>query len=52
MKYHQVTPEERYMLAALRRQGYNNSQIARTLGRHRSTVCRAGSRNSAPADGR
>jgi IS30 family transposase len=40
------------MLAALRRQGYNKSQIARSLGRHRSTVCRELLRNSTRADGR
>jgi IS30 family transposase len=39
------------MLAALRRQGYNKSQIARELGRHRSTVCREVRRNSTRADG-
>lgn len=52
MTYRQLTPEERYMLAALRRQGFNPSQIARSLGRHRSTVCREVSRNSTRADGR
>jgi IS30 family transposase len=40
------------MLAALRRQGLNQSQIARSLDRHRSTVCREVSRNSTRADGR
>jgi len=39
------------MLAALRRQGLNQSQIARSLGRHRSTVCREIRRNSTRADG-
>jgi IS30 family transposase len=52
MTYRQLSPEERYMLAALRRQGYNQSQIARALGRHRSTVCRELARNSTRADGR
>src|SRR5215216_3319329 len=51
MTYRQLSPEERYMLAALRRQGYNQSQIARSLGRHRSTVCREVRRNSTRADG-
>jgi transposase, IS30 family len=40
------------MLAALRRQGLNPAEIARALGRHRSTVCREVSRNSTRADGR
>src|SRR5919112_974341 len=40
------------MLAALRRQGLNQSEIARCLGRHRSTVCREVRRNSTRADGR
>lgn len=52
MTYRQLSPEERYMLAALRRQGLNQSEIARCLGRHRSTVCRELDRNSTRADGR
>src|SRR5687767_2112470 len=52
MTYRQLSPEERYMLAALRRQGCNQSEIARSLGRHRSTVCREVKRNSTRADGR
>src|SRR3712207_562284 len=52
MTYRQLSPEERYMLAALRRQGLNQSEIARSMGRHRSTVCREVRRNSTRADGR
>lgn len=52
MTYCQLTSEERYMLARLRRQGLNPAEIARSLGRHRSTVCREVSRNSTRADGR
>ncbi len=52
MTYRQLSPEERYMLAALRRQGLNQSEIARSLGRHRSTVCREVRRNRTRADGR
>jgi transposase, IS30 family len=52
MTYRQLSPEERYMLAALRKQGMNKSQIARALGRHRSTVGRELRRNSTRADGR
>ncbi|HEX6182322.1 MAG TPA: IS30 family transposase [Pyrinomonadaceae bacterium] len=51
MTYRQLSPAERYMLAALRRQGLNQSEIARCLGRHRSTVCREVRRNSTRADG-
>src|SRR5215212_9488852 len=51
MTYRQLSPEERYMLAALRRQGFNQAEIARSLGRHRSTVCREVGRNSTRADG-
>jgi transposase, IS30 family len=52
MPYRQLTLGERYMLAALRRQGLNQSEIAHSLGRHRSTVCRELRRNSTRADGR
>ena len=51
MTYRSSPPRERYMLAALRRQGWNQSQIARALGRHRSTVYRELRRNSTRADG-
>lgn len=40
------------MLAALRKQGLNKSQIARSMGRHRSTIGRELRRNSTRADGR
>lgn len=46
MTYRQLTAGERYMLAALRRQGFSQAEIARALGRHRSTVCRELGRNS------
>ena len=52
MAYRQLTSGERYMLAALRKQGFNQAQIAHALGRHRSTVCRELHRNSTRADGR
>ena len=43
--YHQLTPGERYELSALRRQGLRPAEIARALGRHRSTVVRELRRN-------
>ncbi len=52
MSYQQLTPGERYMLAALRKQGCNQSEIARSLGRHRSTISREIRRNRTRADGR
>ncbi len=45
MKYHQLTSGERYMLHALRLQGCCNAEIARKLGRHRSTIGRELRRN-------
>ena len=52
MTYRQLASEERYMLAALRRQGLNQAEIARAMRRHRSTICRELRRNSTRADGR
>lgn len=43
--YRQLTPGERYELSALRKQGLRPAQIARALGRHRSTVTREIRRN-------
>jgi transposase, IS30 family len=51
MRYHQLTSEERYMISALRRQGIHQAEIARNLGRHRSTISRELIRNSARYDG-
>lgn len=45
MKYQQITSHERYIISALRIQGLNQSEIARHLGRHRSTISREFSRN-------
>ena len=52
MKYRQLNAEERSALAALRSVGLNQAEIARELGRHRSTVGRELRRNAAPHDGR
>jgi len=43
--YRQLTPGERYELSTLRRQGLRPAEIARALGRHRSTVIREIRRN-------
>jgi IS30 family transposase len=51
MTYRQLTSGERYMLAALRKQGLNQSKIASSLGRHRSTISREVRRNSSRSDG-
>jgi IS30 family transposase len=50
MTYHQITSEERYMLSLLRKQGLNASEIARQLGRHRSTILREVRRNASHGD--
>jgi IS30 family transposase len=51
MSYHQITSGERYSIAALRTQGFNQAEIARALGRHRSTISRELRRNSSRFDG-
>lgn len=53
MKYRQITPEERYTLALLRRQvpRLSLAAIARIMGRHRSSLLRELSRNTTHADG-
>jgi transposase, IS30 family len=50
MKYRQLNAEERSALAALRTVGLSKAEIARQLGRHRSTVGRELRRNCAPYD--
>lgn len=51
MPYRQITPAERYTLGVLRKQGYSNAQMAKALGRHRSTIGREFARNSTHPDG-
>ena len=51
MTYHQLTQEERYLIAAQRMCGYPPAQIADVLGRHRSTVTREPRRNATHHDG-
>jgi len=52
MKYYsQLSQEERYTIAFLLRRHTKPSQIARELGRHRSTICREIDRNKRDYDG-
>lgn len=53
MRYHQITADERYTLAALRTQQprLSNAEIARRMGRHPSTISRELRRNAARHDG-
>jgi len=50
MNYKQLTENERYTLSILRKQGYNKAQIAKALGRNRSTISREIARNSCLID--
>ena len=54
MRYHQITREERYTLATLRKQEPKLSirEIARLMERHPSTISRELKRNRTPYDGR
>ena len=51
MMYRQITFAERYTLAVLRQRGLSAAEIARTLGRHRSSIGREVRRNRAASDG-
>jgi IS30 family transposase len=51
MAYRQLSTEERYQIAALRRQGLTSREIARALRRHPATISREVKRNATPHDG-
>jgi IS30 family transposase len=51
MLYRQITFAERYTVGLLRRRGLSAAEIARVLGRHRSTIGREVRRNRAASDG-
>ena len=46
MSYKQLTEGQRYQIEVLLREGFNKSQIARRIGKDKSTVCRELNRNS------
>ena len=46
MKYRQLTLEERLLISHLLRQGFSYAEIARQIGRHRSTIARELERNT------
>ena len=50
-KYHQLTQEERFRITAHRMAGCSQAEIARLLGRHRSTISRELRRNATRHDG-
>lgn len=45
MKYRQLTPEERYIISHLRKQGFPKAQIVIQTGRYRSAIGREFARN-------
>lgn len=51
MSYSQLTSDDRYMISTLRKQECNPSEIARTLGRDRSTISRELRRNASRLTG-
>jgi len=51
MHYRQITSPERYLISMLRQWGFNPSQTAHVLGRHRSSISREIHRNATRADG-
>ena len=50
-KYTQLSQDERYTIADLSRRRYSDSQIAKAIGRHRSTIGRERKRNPNTHDG-
>ena len=46
MTYHHLSREERYQISALLKEGLPEAQIARNLGRHKSTINREIARNT------
>jgi len=50
-KYHQLTQQERYSITALSMSGRSKAEIARSLGRHPSTIGREVRRNATMHDG-
>ena len=46
MKYQQLTEGDRYMIIALKRQGLSVINIAKAIGKHRSTLYREFRRNT------
>ena len=51
MSYQQLSAEERFLIAALRYHRVSGPEIAKVLGRHRSTIWRETRRNVASHDG-
>jgi IS30 family transposase len=51
VKYHQLSTEERFEIAVMRRQGLRVAAMAEHLGRHRSTLYREVKRNCSAHDG-
>ena len=51
VKYHQLSAEERYEIGAMRQQKLGVAEMARHLGRHRSTLYREVQRNQSVHDG-
>ena len=45
MKYQQLSPEQRYTIECLLKEGYNKTEVARAIGRHKSTISRELKRN-------
>jgi transposase, IS30 family len=51
MAYHHLTREERYLMAYGLSRGWSEAEIARQLGRSRSTISRERRRNASKSDG-
>jgi transposase, IS30 family len=51
MKYRQITEDERYTISRMKTAGYTKTEIAKVIGKHKSSISRELKRNMSPDGG-